>query len=118
MPRRPWSVTVVSALLIVAGVAGLIYHFSDFKNAQAVLYEAVLVSVVRLMAVVIGIFMLSGRNWARWLAMAWIAFHVILSAFHTVSELTFHVVVLGVFAGALFHHAAARYFSVVEEPAP
>jgi hypothetical protein len=62
--------------------------------------------------------MLTGRNWARWLAMVWIAFHLVVSAFHPVGELTVHVVLFCVFAGALFHHAAAQYFAAVKEPAP
>ncbi|HEX6822393.1 MAG TPA: hypothetical protein VF123_10085 [Candidatus Sulfotelmatobacter sp.] len=108
---------VVSALLIVAGAAGLIFHLADLKGAHAVSYDLVLVSFVRLMAVVIGMFMLTGRNWARWLAMAWITFHVIVSAFHPVGELAVHLVLFGVFAVALFHRAAAQYFSAVKEPA-
>jgi len=117
MRRRPWSGLVVSALLIVAGAAGMIFHLADFKSVHPVSYDLVLVSFVRLMAVVIGISMLTGRNWARWLAMAWITFHVIVSLFHPMGELAVHLVLFGVFAGALFHRAAARYFSAAKEPA-
>ena len=115
--KCPWSVMVVSALLIVAGAAGLIFHLADFKDAHAISYELILVSFVRLMAVVIGIFILTGRNWARWLAMAWITFHVIVSAFHPVGELAVHLVLCCVFAGALYHRAAAQYFAGAKEPA-
>ena len=31
------------------------------------------------------------QNWARWLALAWIIFHVGLSLFHPIGELAFHV---------------------------
>ena len=118
MRRPPWSVIVVSALLILAGLAGLLFHLSDFKNTPPLSYDLVVVSVVRLMAVVIGIFMLTGHNWARWLAMAWITFHVIVSAFHPIGELAAHLAVFGIFAAALFHRAASRYFSATKEPAP
>lgn len=118
MRRRPWSVMVISALLIVAGVAGLIFHLSDFKNTHPVSFDLVLATFVRFVAVVLGIFLLIGRNWARWLAMAWIAFHVIVSAFHPVAEVAVHLVLFGVFAGALFHRAPSQYFSALKEPAP
>ena len=36
------------------------------------------------LAIVCGVFLLRGHNWARWLALAWIAFHVVLSAFHAI----------------------------------
>ena len=37
--------------------------------------------LTELLAMVSGAFMLRGHNWARWLALAWIIFHVILSIF-------------------------------------
>ena len=55
-------------------------------------------------------FLLRGHNWARWLALAWIAFHVVLSAFHAIPELVIHAVFCAVFAWVLFRPEAARYF--------
>ena len=66
---------------------------------------------VRLLAIVCGVFLLRGRDWARWLAMAWIAFHVGLSYFHSTAQMAFHAVVLVIFAVVLFQPAANRYFA-------
>ena len=86
MKTRPWPVIVVSCLLMAAGGVGLIYHLTEFKGLQPLPYELLLISLVRLLAIIFGVYMLLGRNWARWMAMAWIAFHVVLSAFHSLGE--------------------------------
>jgi hypothetical protein len=54
--------------------------------------------------------MLRGHNWARWVALAWIAFHVVLSAFHAFGEFAIHAVFCAVIAWFLFSPAPARYF--------
>ncbi len=106
--KRPILVIVVSILLIAAGALGIVYHGREFVAAPNL--ENVLVLIVRALAIVAGIFMLRGSNWARWLAMLWIAFHVALSAFHPIGELAMHIVILSFFAFALFRADAREYF--------
>jgi hypothetical protein len=106
--KRPIPVTVVSCLLMAAGAAGIIYHGREFAAAPNL--GNVFILLVRLLAIVGGTFMLLGRNWARWLSMLWIAFHVGVSLFHPLAELAMHVVVLAVFAYALFRADARDYF--------
>ena len=60
--------------------------------------------------------MLRGCNWARWLALAWIAFHVVLSAFHSLPEFALHAVLCAVFAYFLLRPDAALYFRPVPAP--
>jgi hypothetical protein len=47
----------------------------------------------------------------RWLLVAWMAYHVVLSYFHTFSELAMHAALLVVIVVALFYPRAAGYFS-------
>ncbi len=108
MNKRPISVTVLACLLITMGAVGIAYHFTEFRSTPSGEYALVL--FVRLLAIVCGVYLLLGRNWARWLAMAWIAFHVGLSYFHSMQQMAFHAVVLAVFAVVLFRPAANRYF--------
>ena len=60
--------------------------------------------------------MLRGHNWARWLAVAWIAFHVILSAFHSVQEAAFHALLCAVIIWSLFRAGSAGYFRGIKSP--
>jgi hypothetical protein len=69
-----------------------------------------LVEAIELVAIVCGAFMLRGLNWARWGAIAWIAFHIVLSAFHAVQEFAMHLLIGAVIAWALLRPEAARYF--------
>src|SRR5262249_39079375 len=62
------------------------------------------------LAIVCGVFLLRGSNWARWLLLAWIAFHVVLSAFHNVFELAMHSLLLVVVAYCLFRPRTSAYF--------
>ncbi len=106
--RRQWPVIVVSCVLIVAGIAGIVYHLPEWKHDS--ISHGMLPLIVRLLAIVCGVFMLLGKNWARWLAVIWLAYHVGLSAFHSVGQTVFHLVLLVVFAWVLFRREAGRWF--------
>jgi hypothetical protein len=109
MNKRPLSVTLISCLFIAAGVVGIVYHAAELKELttqRAVIW----VIAVRLLAIAGGFFSLNGANWARWLLLAWIIFHVIISIFHTTAELAMHTIVMIVVILALFHPKANAYF--------
>ena len=111
MRRRPVSVTVIGYLFIAAGVVGLAYHAGDFRTQRPFRDGVVWVALVRLLAVIGGVFLLRGHNWARWLLLAWLAFHVALSAWHTPFELIFHALLFLAIAYLLFRPSAAAYFA-------
>jgi hypothetical protein len=106
--KRPIYVTVLGYVLIAAGAIGIAYHFTEFRTTNP--REYLLVLVVRITAIVCGVFMLRGKDWARWLAIAWIAFHLVISIFDTKKGTLVHAVVLVVFCVLLFLPAANRYF--------
>ena len=108
--QRPHSVTAIGCLFMVAGLVGLAYHATQFKTLNPFQYDIALVCLVRLLAILAGIFVLLGRNWARLLLLVWLAYHVILSAFHSASALITHSVLLAVVAYFLFRPPASAYF--------
>src|SRR5215471_12223099 len=87
MNRRPLDVTIIGCMYIVAGATGFAYHVTEFQAPHPLQYDLLWVEVLRLIAIVCGVYMLRGSNWARWLGLVWIAYHVVLSAFHFWSEL-------------------------------
>jgi hypothetical protein len=109
MNRRPLSVTIVACVYLATGALGVAFHLADFKQ-HPFPYDAVLVEIISLIAVVSGAYLLLGRNWARWLALAWIAFHVVVSAFHSLREFAIHLMFCAVIAYLLFRPPSARYF--------
>ncbi len=70
----------------------------------------VVVSLVRALAVVGGVFLLLGHGWARWLLLAWLALHVGVSAFHSLSEGAAHLAFLLVIGYLLLRPPASTYF--------
>jgi len=104
------SVTILSGLLLAAGVFGLVDHLTGFRTRDPFPYDLLFVCFLCVLAIIAGVYLLLGRNWARWLALAWIAFHVIVSAFNSVFQLAVHAVMCAVFAYFLFRPRADRYF--------
>lgn len=110
MNKRPLSVTVIGWVYLVMGIVGFAYHFTSLRVKHQFQSDILWVELIFLLAIVSGAYMLRGRNWARWLAIAWMAFHVVLSIFHTLSELAIHSLLCAVLAWFLFRAAASRYF--------
>jgi len=109
--RRPIPVTILAFLYIVVGIASTAAHVVGFRAHPPSLSELVSISVLGVAAVAAGVFMLRACNWARWLALAWMAAHVALSAFHPLRELIVHSLLLILFAYLLFRPEARAYFS-------
>ena len=107
---RPLSVTILAWIYIAVGVIGAIGHGSEFAAGRVFHSDVIWIELTEFAAILCGAFILKGQNWARWLALAWIAFHVILSAFHAFPEFAIHCAFCAVIAWFLFRPPAARYF--------
>jgi hypothetical protein len=108
MKNRPLSITLISFVFIAAGAIGIIYHASELKDVA--MPEVSWALLVRVLAIIGGIFTLRGANWARWLLLAWIIYHVILSFYHSTAELIMHLIIAIVVVFSLFHAHANAYF--------
>ena len=107
---RPLSVTILAWLYIGVGTLGFVSHFTGIYARNVFSYDGIGIEAVEVLAVVCGVFMLHGKNWARWLAVAWMLFHVVLSAFGAFREFAIHSLFCGAIVWLLFRPAAARYF--------
>jgi hypothetical protein len=106
--KRPLTVTLLAWLFIVIGVAGFIGHFPRHRPPfHPDDFWPPLLEIVLLTA---GIFVFRGRSWARWLALAWIAFHVAISFYNSLREVAVHSLMLVLFAWILFYPAASAWF--------
>ena len=85
-----------------------------FPLSHADQYDLVWIALVELVAIVGGIFMLRGDNWARWLALAWIGFHVVIS-FPSVQQVLIHSVIFVLIAYSLFRREARAFFELRKE---
>ena len=112
----PVTVRVVAWLLVVAGVFGL---FAQMLAVVSHLSLGMVFAGVSLcvLAILAGIALLRRQGWARWLAMAWMAAHVVIGALHSTGSTLMHAVILVLFAYALFSPQAERWFAApVSDP--
>jgi hypothetical protein len=105
--KRPISVTILACIYLAVGIGGFVVHLRELLAHHP---DALPIELTELVAVVCGAFLLRGHNWARWVALAWIAFHVVLSAFHAIPEFAVHALFCAAIAWILFRSEAARYF--------
>lgn len=110
MRRRPLAVTILSWLFLATGVVGFVFHFLDYRSQHAFGYDAIWILSLRALAVVCGVFMLRGSNWARWVTILWLAFHVGIGALHSLPQALVHVGILAVFVYFLFRPEATKFF--------
>ena len=110
MNKRPISVTIIGWVYILVGAIGFAYHFPEFKAQYPFQYDIVWVELLRLTAIVCGVYILRAHNWARWLALAWVAFHVGISFFDSLQKVVVHGLILLLIAYFLFRPEARTYF--------
>jgi hypothetical protein len=113
---RPLSITIISWVFIIFGAIALISGLLPLMSATTAQRVADfkshwMVHLSRLAQIVGGLFMLRGHNWARWLMVAWIAFHIVVGALHSVVQLAVHVGIFSVILFFLFRRPASAYFT-------
>ncbi len=110
MNKRPLFIIIISWFYIAAGIVGAAYHSTELNIHAPFENNAILLIFIRLLAIIGGVFTLRGANWARWLLLAWIVYHVYLSFFHTFSGEVMHSILLGITAYVLFGPKVTEYF--------
>jgi hypothetical protein len=126
--RRPPSITVLGWLFIVVGAAGLLKDLWPLLTPDAAQQLAKLRAdgladlgpawTSRLLAVVGGAGLLNGRNWARWLLVAWMVFHIGLSVLHSLTELLMHGAIFTPLLYFLFRRTSEPYFRAETAASP
>jgi hypothetical protein len=109
--KPPIPVMIVAAVYLLVGVIGFVYHFPELTAGHR---DAIAMELTELLAVVAAVGLLLRQNWARWLALAWIVFHVLISLFHPLSELAIHAAFCVLIGWLLFRRTTARWFKMIE----
>lgn len=115
MNKRPRAITVISWIFIVFGIIALLTGLLPNVNTTAAQRLAEFkghwyVHVSRMVMVLSGVFMLYGFNWARWLLVVWLVFHVVIGALHSPLRLVVHSLLFVVVVYFLFRPPASAYF--------
>jgi uncharacterized membrane protein HdeD (DUF308 family) len=104
--NRPFQVTMLGWLFIVVGILSTAYRLWK-GSLDRWTFPIVLVGII---AIVAGVFLLRGARWARWLVLAWLAFHVVVSALNSLSDAIAHLVLLLVIGYFLLGPPTSKYF--------
>ena len=104
--KRPFQVTMLGWLFIAVGILSTIFHLWKSSLDR----WTVPILLVGIIAIVAGVFLLRGARWARWLVLAWLAFHVVVSAFNSLSDAMAHLVLLLVVGYVLLGPPTSHYF--------
>jgi len=110
MKKPPVPVLIVSVLFILVGCAGFAYHVKEILNSSNNLYETIWVLFLRIVALVCGLLLLFRINWARWLAIIWLIYHVIIGGLNSTSQMIVHIVFLILVSVLLFLPVSSAYF--------
>jgi hypothetical protein len=116
MKARPLSITIISWLFMIFGSIALLSGLLPLTGANTAQLIAEfkshwMVYLSHLAAIVSGLFMLRGHNWARWLLVLWIVFHIVVGALHGWLPLLTHMLIFSVILFFLFRRNASEYFS-------
>ena len=109
--KRPWEVTFLGGLFIAVGTLALIYHARHGTMDRWML----VIVPLELVAIIGGAFLILGQSWARWVLLAWQAFHVVVGALNSISDALAHAVLLAVIAYFLLKSPASLYFRRASE---
>lgn len=104
--KRPFTVAFVGWLFIAVGPAALCYHLVR----STLDFWIIPIAFVEITAIVAGIFLLKGRNWARWLVLIWLAFHVVVKALDSLFSSVPHLLLLVAIGYFLFTQPDSGYF--------
>jgi hypothetical protein len=104
---RPLPVLLVSVLYMVVGAVGFAVYLPRLIDLQP---NSPWIELTELTALIAGVFLFRGCNWARWLAVVWMAFHAAIS-YPVVRQFVMHSIIFALIVSALFIPSSRRYFS-------
>lgn len=105
---RPLLITILGWLFILAGLAELILHV--IRIHRPVQPWDIGIPLLELVLVACGVFLLRGSNWARWLAVAWIAVHVGVGFLDSFRRGMIHTIIFLIFTWILFRPEVNAWF--------
>jgi len=114
---RPWPATAVAALYLAGGAAVVVgsawrhAHDRAAGGGGHALADFLAAEISGLVALAAAAFLLRRRGWARWICVAWMAFHVAMSLLHAGHGLVVHSVLLVLIALALFTRPTTAWLS-------
>jgi hypothetical protein len=106
--KRPLIITLLGWMLIAVGAIECATHAAAIRRPIHI--RDIGLPLFELAILVSGVFLLRGSNWARWIAVAWIGFHVGIGFVNSVRAGLVHTAIFAVFAWLLFQPEVNAWF--------
>lgn len=126
MNERPRSLTVIGWLFIAVGAGGILKDVLPLLTPDAARQLAKLRAdgladlgpawTSRALAVIGGVGLLRGGNWARWLLVVWMALHLAISLLHSPWELLAHCAIFAPIVFFMFRPRSGLYLRAGKPP--
>lgn len=119
MVLRPLAVTIIGWLFLIVGAATFVGGFvplvrsmrgAGLETPAHEWRDFAMATTLHVLAIVAGAGLLWRRDWARWLTLAWMGCHVVLSFWHAASQGIVHGVMLVALAYFLFRPTVTAWF--------
>ena len=107
-PRMP-SLIVVGAIFVILGALDIWRGIAPLFISGHLAADDTEVLAIGIAAIVGGIGVLRGMNWARWLLAVWTTFHVAISVGQP-KQFVAHLVIFGGIMYLLFRRRASEFF--------
>lgn len=105
---RPLLVTLLGWMLIAVGAIECVAHAASIR--RPVHLPDIGLPLFELVILACGVYLLRGANWARWLAVAWIGFHVVVGSLNSVFAGIVHGILFLLFVWLMFRHEINAWF--------
>jgi hypothetical protein len=110
--KPPLTILIIGWLFVVVGAAGIIAGFwrSDLFAGGSLHSDDMWAILSGVVALAGGILVLRSIGLGRWMILAWLVFHVVLSWLHTFTELIIHAALLLLIGYFLLRPQASVFF--------
>lgn len=108
--KRPWAVTGVGLLMMAAGTFGMARGFLYARTIWPPEQDLIWIVIVDAVGIACGVFLLRGRNWARWLMLVWVGTHAAVFSVVNHREILVHVVIFALLVVLMFRSDVRAYF--------
>jgi hypothetical protein len=124
--KRPRTITLVAWIFILVGAAGILADLWPLLTPDAShqieklradgLADLAPAWGLRALAIIGGVGLLGGANWARWLLALWMLAHVGISLLHSLGEVLTHCAIFLPILYCLFRRPIQPFFHASNRP--
>jgi hypothetical protein len=101
---------------MAAGAFGMVRGFVGATRLWPPEQDLIWIVIVDTIGIGCGVFMLRGKNWARWLTLVWVGGHGAVISFYVRQEMLVHLVIFALLVILMLRSDVRAYFRGSDPP--